>query len=99
MFPISYWWGPPKQFNTRERYQEVADAGFTYAMHGPEGGGTPEENKLTLDHCQAVGIKAFLYDSRMPHAIGGDAGVKREHRRDRGRLCEASGVRRLLHRR
>src|SRR5262245_9699803 len=70
-FPISYWFGPPKAFNTRERYQEVADAGFTYAMVGPEGGATPEDNKRALDHCQAVGIKAFVYDSRMPHAIGG----------------------------
>ena len=77
VFPISYWSGPPKQFNTRERYQEIADAGFTYAMQGPEGGGTPEDNKLTLDHCQAVGIKAFLWDSRMPNAIGGDASVKK----------------------
>ena len=76
VFPISYWCGPPKQFNTRERYQEVADAGFTYAMQGPEGGGTPEDNKLTLDHCQAAGIKAFVWDGRMPQAVGGDASVK-----------------------
>src|SRR5262245_31977303 len=75
-FPISYWWGPTKEFNTRERYQEVADAGFTYAMRGLEGGATPAETKLTLDHCQAVGIKAFVWDTRMPHAIGGDARVK-----------------------
>ena len=71
VFPISFWWGVPVKFNTRERYQEVADAGFTYHMPNLDGGQpTVEDNKRTLEHCQAVGIKAFLWDSRMPQGLG-----------------------------
>ncbi len=69
VFPISYWCGPPPQFTTLERYQEIADAGFTYAMP-PCGGATPEGNKKILEYCQKVGIKAFLQDPRMPIGIG-----------------------------
>jgi hypothetical protein len=71
VFPISFWCGVPVKFNTRERYQEVADAGFTHAMPNLDGGQpTTEDNRLTLDHCQAVGIKAFLWDRRMPQGLG-----------------------------
>jgi hypothetical protein len=71
VFPISFWCGVPVKFISQERYQEVADAGFTHAMPGLEGGApTVADNQRTLDYCQAVGIKAFLYDNRMPHGIG-----------------------------
>jgi hypothetical protein len=71
VFPISFWCGVPVKFSSLERYQEVADAGFTYAMPGLEGGvPSVEENRRTLDYCQAVGIKAFLWDRRMPNGIG-----------------------------
>jgi hypothetical protein len=31
---------------------------------------TPADNQRTLDHCQAAGLKAFLWDKRMPHGLG-----------------------------
>jgi hypothetical protein len=71
VFPISYWCGVPVKFISLERYQEVAAAGFTHAMPGLEQGSpTREDNLRILDYCQAVGIKAFLYDRRMPHGFG-----------------------------
>lgn len=68
-FPISYWCGPPGDFVTPERFKEIAEAGFTYAMP-PCGGLTPEQNKKVLDYAQAAGIKAFIHDGRMPHGFG-----------------------------
>jgi len=71
VFPISFWCGVHKNFISLERYKEVADAGFTHAMPNLDGGApTVEDNRRTLDYCQAVGIKAFLYDGRMPHGFG-----------------------------
>jgi hypothetical protein len=71
VFPISYWCGVPVKFISLQRYREVADAGFTYAMPGLEQGApTTADNLRILDYCQAVGIKAFLYDARMPHGLG-----------------------------
>ena len=71
VFPISFWCGVPVKFISLERFQEVADAGFTHAMPGLEQGApTTEDNLRILDYCRAVGIKAFLYDRRMPHGFG-----------------------------
>ena len=71
VFPISFWCGVPVKFNTLERYREVADAGFTYTMPNLDAGQpTVEDNRRTLDHCKAVVIKAFLWDSRMPQGLG-----------------------------
>ncbi len=76
VFPISYWTGPPGEFVAPERFQQIADAGFTYAMP-PEVQLTPELNKKFLDEAKAAGIKAFIRDNRMPHALGdGDAKKK-----------------------
>jgi hypothetical protein len=69
VFPISFWCGPPSDFVTLERFKEIADAGFTYAMP-PCGPTTPEVNKKILDYCKQVGIKAFLLDPRMPVGFG-----------------------------
>jgi hypothetical protein len=71
VFPISFWCGVPVKFISLERYREVADAGFTYAMPGLEQGApTVQDNLRTLNYCREVGIKAFLYDGRMPHGLG-----------------------------
>src|SRR5687767_2846347 len=71
VFPISFWCGVPVKFISLERFQEVADAGFTHAMPGLEQGApTTEDNLRILDYCGAVGIKAFLYDRRMPSGFG-----------------------------
>ena len=65
-FPISFWCGPPPKFVNEEQYQRIADAGFTLIMPSCSGGGTPEENRKVLDTAQAVGLKAFISDGRMP---------------------------------
>ena len=71
VFPISHWCGVPIKFISLERYQEVADAGFTHSMPNLDGGApTREHNLRTLDYCQSVGIKAFLWDNRMPRGFG-----------------------------
>src|SRR5215213_8970047 len=71
VFPISFLCGVHVKFISLERYKEVADAGFTHAMPNLDGGApTIADNQRTLDYCQAVGIKAFLYDNRMPQGFG-----------------------------
>lgn len=69
VFPISFWCGPPPAFVTQERYQQIKDAGFTYIMPDCAGGSTPEGNQKILDTAQQVGLKAFLFDPRMPHGV------------------------------
>src|SRR4051794_9168706 len=68
-FMISYWWGPPPQFTTRERYQEIKDANFTVALPIAGGAASVEQNLKMLDHCQSVGLKAVIWDRRIAHAI------------------------------
>lgn len=63
MFPITYWYGVPAAQATRERYEEVAEAGFTIAQFG----GTPEQILRTLGWCASVGIAGMVIDSRMPN--------------------------------
>lgn len=61
-YPIGFWFGPLEQHNTREGWQQVADAGFTFGgmqSYGLEG------NRRMLDHCAAVGLRAMLIDSRI----------------------------------
>jgi hypothetical protein len=67
-FAIGFWCGPPVKFTTLERYQEIKDAGFT-VVFPPNGGATLEVNRKILDYCQQLGLKAFVYDSRIP--VGG----------------------------
>ncbi|MCC7491739.1 MAG: hypothetical protein IT204_05305 [Fimbriimonadaceae bacterium] len=63
-FPISYWYGPDT--NDRGTWQRVKDCGFTVA--GMRGYGR-EGNLAMLDHCQAVGLRAILQDSRLHRDI------------------------------
>jgi hypothetical protein len=69
-FVTSYWFGPPAEFMTFERYQEIKDANFTLAFPF-QIGATPEKNKQMLDWCQKLGMKAIIYDGRMTTSIGG----------------------------
>ncbi|HEX8523889.1 MAG TPA: hypothetical protein VF669_16665 [Tepidisphaeraceae bacterium] len=74
-FVTSYWFGPPPQYTTLERYKEIKEANFTVAL--PSGGGmTVEQNRKMLDHCQAVGLKAIIWDSRIAVAINNDPKIK-----------------------
>src|SRR5205807_1492074 len=66
---ISFWCGPPENFVTLERYQQIADAGFTIVMP-PCGGMTVQSNQKSLELAEKVGLKVFVQDGRMPMAIG-----------------------------
>jgi hypothetical protein len=77
VFPISFWCGPPRNFVTVERYQQVKDAGFTFIFPDCVGGNeAPLQHKI-LDTAHKVGLKAFVDDSRMPRGINGSAEAKR----------------------
>lgn len=77
VFPISFWCGPPRKFVTVERYQQVKDAGFTFLFPDGVGGNEPQLQKKILDTAQAVGLKAFIDDQRMPRAISGSENAKK----------------------
>ena len=62
-FPISYWHGVPANMASLERYQEVAEAGFSIALFG----GTEEQIKKALDWCRQAGVVGMVIDSRMPN--------------------------------
>jgi hypothetical protein len=94
-FPISYWQGPPEAeleqpfaqgcepwFGTAlTRYQQVAAAGFTFAMPSENqclpGVSTPALNLKCLAAAEAAGLRVFLQDTRIdaicdkgaPHAV------------------------------
>ena len=68
-FPISFWCGPPEEFLTRARFQEIKDAGFTHAMPPCGGPDTPQYNRKTLEFCRQVGLKAYIADGRLTSAI------------------------------
>jgi len=72
VFPISFWCAPTTRFTTLERYREIKEAGFTHVFP-PCSGSTVELNKMILDLCQQVGLKAYISDSRIPTALAGDA--------------------------
>jgi hypothetical protein len=66
-FPISYWWGPPSDDMVTERYQQVADAGFTFAM--PPGTLAVDANLRFLDAAGATRLKAFIADERLDQVV------------------------------
>ena len=63
--PIVAWWGIPDAEATAARYQEMAEAGFTWAM--PQGG-DPVVNREHLKHAAAFGIKLMIQDGRLATA-------------------------------
>jgi hypothetical protein len=74
-FVTSYWCGPTAGHTTFERYQEIKNANFTVAFP-IYGSATVEQNRAMLDFCQRLGMKAIIYDNRMPRDMTGD------HKRD-----------------
>ena len=61
-YPISYWVGPPKEFNTLASWQTIKDCNFTVC--GQYGGYSVADNRKMLDLCQQVGLKAMIVDGR-----------------------------------
>src|SRR5215207_7293265 len=75
-FVTSYWFGPPAEFMSFERYQEIRNANFTVAFPF-QIGNSVQTNKQMLDWCQRLGMKAIVYDGRMTTSIGGNEGTKK----------------------
>jgi hypothetical protein len=67
-FVVSFWCGPPDGFVTRERYQQIADAGFNTVM--PTCHPTSLElNKTILRSAYETHLKAYIQDDRMPMSL------------------------------
>src|SRR5689334_4224921 len=62
-FPISYWYGPPRAEMTPERYQEIANCGFTIAAPPQEA--SVETNLKHLDLCHQANITGLVGDHRL----------------------------------
>ncbi len=62
-FPLSYWFGPPLEEMTPERYREIADCGFTIAAPPP--GSSMGVNLQHLDLCHEAGITGLVGDHRL----------------------------------
>ena len=61
-YPISYWVGPPREFNTLAAWQTVKDCNFTVC--GQYGGYSRADNRTRLDFCAQLGLKAMIVDGR-----------------------------------
>lgn len=60
-FPISYWWDVPAAFASKERYEEVKEAGFNVVLHTGEIDRSFEANKQITSWCQELGMKYIGY--------------------------------------
>src|SRR4051794_19691961 len=77
-FVTSYWYGPPVKFTSLETYRRIKEANFNVVfppgpIYGPV---TTQQNLQILDICQQLGLKAVIYDPRMPRAISNVADAK-----------------------
>lgn len=76
-FPITFWCAPPNGFTNEERYEEVAEAGFTLVCPPCEDesdrneGPDTELNLKILDLCYRFGLKAVIMDRRINLALNG----------------------------
>ena len=68
-FITSYWYGPPPEQTTFERYQEIKDANFNVVFPPALGNCTPDINHHILNFCQRLGMKAVISDARMPLSL------------------------------
>src|SRR5215213_3099504 len=77
-FIVSYWYGPPAKFTSLETYQRIKDANFNvvFPPRALDTTLTREQNIQVLDICQQLGLRAVVYDPRMPAAITGVADAK-----------------------
>jgi hypothetical protein len=70
-FVISYWYGPPPKFTTIEHYRRIKQAGFNvvFPPGPPDTSITREQNLRILDFCRELGLRAVIYDPRVPKAL------------------------------
>lgn len=64
-FFITYWYGVPRDFISRERLLEAAQAGFDVIECRYD----TATNLQVLDWCRQLGMRAFVWDDRMRLAI------------------------------
>ena len=68
-FPIGYWYGPPVEHTSAERYAEIADAHFNLALPQGTGPHLPEQNKAMLEAAAANGISCIVADDRLSPTV------------------------------
>src|SRR5690606_10669868 len=64
-FPIGLWWPPPPFQTTQERYQEIADAGFTFIITGNYLFADAHIQRYAMQMAEAAGIKVVADDDTM----------------------------------
>jgi hypothetical protein len=75
-FTLSFWCGPPDQFVTVARYQQIKDAGFTHVFPPCSGSNSVEVNHKRLEVAAKVGLKVFVADARIPVSLGANEKAK-----------------------
>jgi hypothetical protein len=70
-FVTSYWYGPPPKFTAIEHYRRIKEANFNvvFPPGPPDTSITREQNLKILDFCRELGLKAVLFDPRMPKSL------------------------------
>jgi hypothetical protein len=70
-FVVSYWYGPPPKFTTIEHYRRIKEANFNvvFPPGPPDTSITREQNLRILDFCRELGLKAVIFDPRMPKSL------------------------------
>lgn len=70
-FITSYWYGPPPKFTTIEQYRRIKDANFNVVMPPgpPDTSITVADNRKILGFCRELGMKAVIFDPRMPTSL------------------------------
>jgi hypothetical protein len=76
VFPIGFFWPPPKAETTIARYAEIKAAGFTWVTGGNDVAktdtaplGPDDANTLQLQAAEANGLAALPVDARVSHAV------------------------------
>ncbi len=70
-FVTSYWYGPPRELTTLERYKQIRDANFNvvFPPGPPDRALTVADNRKILDFCRELGMRAVIFDPRMPTSL------------------------------
>src|SRR5688572_32129393 len=70
-FVVSYWYGPPPRFTSIDHYRRIKEANFNvvFPPGPPDTSITREQNLKILDVCRELGMKAVIYDPRMPKSL------------------------------
>ncbi|GAB3929789.1 hypothetical protein GCM10029976_030140 [Kribbella albertanoniae] len=66
-YPIGFFWPPPSSETTLARYQQIADAGFTFVNSGNDVHGWDKSLPM-MQRCADVGLTALPSDDRITQA-------------------------------